>query len=320
MLLSSAMSGPLSCDSLQTTRRQSARFFASPPSSPPNALSQSPFPGNLMSSCQSLQSIMASSTQATNFWDTSYELPPPEMAELPTPPLAYASPPRTRSSTNSNANTTNTPSSGKRLLVRSRGRSSTVGDRVLPRKRIVKRASTPTPSPNKRRRAAEDDGNDQQPTLDSDEELDADLDTPVESNHLFASELPAFEPQPQAQDPEPPSTPKRSRIAPEQLPLGLDRSDFHRQYQDDPAQLQHQRGQGTDVECERADELWSVEDDKILIELVLAKMKLKPEDWRDCAQVMGRDRHSLDRRWKSLMANNHVGLNRRRPKLHATWR
>lgn len=345
MFLSSTMSGPLTCTSMQT-RSQSARFFASPPSSPPATQSQPTFPSSLMGSCHSLQSIM--SAQVTSpFYHAADELPLPEMTELPTPPLAYATPPLTRSNTNGanantntnnktnindNTNTTSTPTSSKKLLVRSRARSchhSTANDRVLPRKRIVKRAPTPTPSPNKRRRPTEGDSHDgDYPVPEADDELNPQFNAEIESAPGVKSEPGVGEWHTQsAQEQEPelqaPSTPKRSRIAPEQLPLGLDRSDFHRQFQDDLNLQQQQvlqRGTGTDVVRERGDELWSVEDDKILVELVLAKMKLKPEEWRDCAQAMGRDRHSLDRRWKSLMANNHVGLNRRRTKIHATWR
>lgn len=342
MLLSSAMS----CESLQsTTRRQSARFFASPPSSPQNPLSQSTFPGNLVSSCHSLHYIMSSSSavvaQDTNpYFPPSSELPSPEMTELPTPPLAYATPPLTRNngggstfpSTGANDVATNNgaahaPSSGKRLLVRARAtRSGGQSDRVLPRKKIVKRASTPVPSPNKRRRAAEGDVD--QPALDADSDLDvSDSDADFTSQYPEATPEPALPTQEQDQDPEPsfpprPSTPKRSRIAPESLPLGLDRADFHAQFQHDPEQrASAQRGLGTDPVREPGDEeLWSVEDDKILVELVLAKMRLKPEDWRDCASAMGRDRHALDRRWKSLVAGNHVGVSRRRARLHSTWR
>lgn len=351
MLLSSAMSGPLSCESLQTTtRRQSARFFASPPSSPQNPLSQSTFPGNLISSCNSLHYIMSSAAaQDVNpYFPPSHELPSPEMTELPTPPLAHAPPPLTRSNgggstlpyagaaddaATTNTGAAHTPSGGKRLLVRARAtRSGGQSDRLRPRKKIVKRASTPVPSPNKRRRAAEGDVD--QPALDADSDLDvSDSDADFASSgdsrhHPEPTTEQALPTQERDQDPEysllppRPSTPKRSRIAPESLPLGLDRADFHAHFQHDPEQQRDaQRGRGTDPVREPGDdEAWSVEDDKILVELVLAKMRLKPEDWRDCASAMGRDRHALDRRWKSLVAGNHVGVSRRRARLHATWR
>ncbi len=119
-----------------------------------------------------------------------------------------------------------------------------------------------------------------------------------------------------------PQTPKRARIAPEALPLGLDRADYHALRPD--GLPDEGRAGGTDVEVEADGEAWSTEDDRILVELVLEKLKLSKTDWQDCARSLGKDRHSLGRRWKSLMLHGDVGLkgsrSSRRGKIHATWR
>ncbi|CAK7220019.1 hypothetical protein SCUCBS95973_004015 [Sporothrix curviconia] len=119
-----------------------------------------------------------------------------------------------------------------------------------------------------------------------------------------------------------PQTPKRARIAPEALPLGLERSDFHALHAngipDDSSRT------GTLVEMEADGEAWSTEDDRMLVELVLEKLKLSKEEWQDCARSLGKDRHSLGRRWKSLMLHGDIGLKpssrTRRSKIHGTWR
>lgn len=113
--------------------------------------------------------------------------------------------------------------------------------------------------------------------------------------------------------PERPTTPKRSRIAPERMPLGLERSDFH--------SLHSAAIGGSDAGMAATEEdsnEWTPEDDRMLVELVLEKLKLSKSDWQDCARNLGKDRHSLSRRWKSLMMSDEVGLKRR--KIHSTWR
>ena len=115
-----------------------------------------------------------------------------------------------------------------------------------------------------------------------------------------------------------PSTPKRTRLAPEVLPLGLERSDFH--------QLQLQTFENQSQEALEGVEGkehggWSTEEDRLLVELVLEKLKLTKSDWQDCARSLGRDRGSVGRRWKSLMGGGEVGLKRsRRGRIHQTWR
>ncbi|CAK7205635.1 hypothetical protein SEUCBS139899_008413 [Sporothrix eucalyptigena] len=119
-----------------------------------------------------------------------------------------------------------------------------------------------------------------------------------------------------------PQTPKRARIAPEALPLGLERSDFHALHADGVPDDSSRTG--TLVEVETDGEAWSTEDDRMLVELVLEKLKLSKEEWQDCARSLGKDRHSLGRRWKSLMLHGDIGLKpssrTRRSKIHGTWR
>lgn len=72
-----------------------------------------------------------------------------------------------------------------------------------------------------------------------------------------------------------------------------------------------------------ADLEWTSEEDRVLVELVLEKLKLTKSEWADCARSLGRDRGSVGRRWRSLMGGGEVGLKRRggaRKGIHATWR
>lgn len=317
MLLSSALPPPL-CDPPSQTRRPT-RFFASPPTSPLSPQSQGAFSGNLLNTCYTLQSMMAPSQPHATALPLfpSNELPPPaELSELPTPPMTYATPP---------------PSAHKRLGVRaapSHSHGSIPESRHLPKKKIVKRTNAPASCffsdhshtySNKRRRAAaaRESSPDAKPEPEPEPSLGSDISF-SEDAALPSQENATSEPeQPQ------PLTPKRSRIAPEQLPLGLDASDFHTVHQGDPElqqQLEQQKGTGTGVERNKDGELWSVEDDKILLELVLAKIKLNPSEWDECASVMGRDGRSLDRRWKTLIEHRQVRVSSHRAKLHSTWR
>ena len=121
-----------------------------------------------------------------------------------------------------------------------------------------------------------------------------------------------------------PQTPKRARIAPEVVPLGLERADYHALHaggvlvEDEESR----RREGTDVVVEEDGERWSAEDDRVLVELVLEKLKLSKSDWQDCARSLGRDRASVGRRWKSLVASGDIGprRNHRRGRIHGTWR
>lgn len=136
-----------------------------------------------------------------------------------------------------------------------------------------------------------------------------------------------------------PSTPKRRRrVAPEVLPLGLERSDFHTLHLTEMGRDGEDRAfvfkagnssqragniAQSDETGETYDEEWSTEEDRMLVELVLEKLKLSKSDWQDCARSLGKDRGNVGKRWKSLIGGGEVGLKgKRKPrtKLHSTWR
>ena len=297
MLLPSA----LPCDSSQTpplTRLQSA-LFASPPASPPQLSTQTAI-GNIFSTCRSLQSLLTHPVPPLAVAQEPITPPTSSHANLPTPPLAHAPSPL-------------------KLRLRSRKTDAasqpTVGDAGPARRRIVKRTASaaqqpPARGPNKRRRAVDDDA-------DRYHEDDVDSDMEQESNNTLEHD--------KENDPQP-HTPKRSRIAPEILPLGLERSDYHTLHGASKPQhnsTNNPEPQGTDVVLEADGELWSTEEDRILVELVLEKLKLTKSDWQDCARSLGKDRNSVGRRWKSLLVNGDVGLKRgvrARGRIHGTWR
>lgn len=210
-------------------------------------------------------------------------LSPP--SQMPTPPSSH----------------TGLPSSFK-LRLRSRKPHDTASEDGVAthssqtRKRITKRVPPPR-GVNKRRRVLEDiDGND---NSDAEYVAENDLATPPAETSS-------------------PSTPKRLRLAPEILPLGLDRSDFRSLASGTEGKIEGLRDNVG--ELEGID--WTNEEDRLLVELVLEKLKLTKSDWQDCARSLGKDRASVGRRWKSLMAGGEVGLKSRnkRGKLHATWR
>ncbi|KAI8217961.1 hypothetical protein K4K57_007516 [Colletotrichum sp. SAR 10_99] len=278
------MPSALSCDTSQPplTRLQAA-MFASPPASPPSLSHQSPF-GNIFDTCRSLQALLSTPQHHQNHTVTQ-QPSPPSHHQLPTPPLAHAPPP---------------------LKLRLRSRAKPAADGInsehLPRKRIAKRA--PPRGVNKRRRSSDDDMGREDAFM-TDSDVDSDLEISSQQEQL----------------PSAPSTPKRARIAPEVVPLGLERSDFHTLHL---LNGEEPTSEGSNVEVEADGEPWSAEDDRILVELVLEKLKLSKSEWQDCARSLGKDRNCLSRRWKSLMVQGEVGLkgrrSSRRTKLHGTWR
>lgn len=292
MLLPSA----LSCDASQPplTRLQTA-LFASPPASPPQLSTQNAI-GNIFSSCRSLQSLLAPAPIIPAITSEPITPPASSHAQQLTPPMEHAMPPL-------------------KLRLRSRktdaqSTSATAGGELAPRrKRIVKRSAPPR-GPNKRRRPMDDDrGRDDE---------DSDLDVEFQEGNEDPESL--------AQEPPRPQTPKRARIAPEILPLGLERSDYHGLHitnalANDEGSSRPERND-EDFVVEVDGEPWTTEEDRILVELVLEKLKLTKSDWQDCARSLGKDRSSVGRRWKSLMINGEVGIKRssRRSKLHGTWR
>ncbi|KAI9876742.1 MAG: hypothetical protein M1830_005824 [Pleopsidium flavum] len=112
------------------------------------------------------------------------------------------------------------------------------------------------------------------------------------------------------------STPKRQRLGPPSLPLGVKRADFDG--------LQSPK-QVTSADEDTSDgKEWSAEEDRVLVELVLEKLKLTKNDWNECARRLGKDSGSIGKRWKELVGEGNVGLRRgrrsSRPKLDSTWR
>lgn len=186
------------------------------------------------------------------------------------------------------------PASPFKLRLRAR-KADDATTSLTPRKKITKRTHAPPPRGiNKRRRAIDDD-------MSRDTEETAAEDSDEEDMG--------------------PSTPKRMRFAPEVLPLGLERSDFHSL----KLQQKIEAGEGElveSVEGGQDSEQWSTEEDRLLVELVLEKLKLTKGDWQDCARSLGKDRGSVGRRWKSLMGGGEVGLKSRprRARIHSTWR
>lgn len=55
---------------------------------------------------------------------------------------------------------------------------------------------------------------------------------------------------------------------------------------------------------------WTHDDDRMLVETVLEKLRLSKHDWNDCARKLGKDRDSLGRRWSLLVGEGNVGLRR----------
>lgn len=112
-----------------------------------------------------------------------------------------------------------------------------------------------------------------------------------------------------------PSTPKRLCLAPDILPLGLERADYRGLMEGPDGRIVGEGLGGDGID-------WTNEEDRLLVELVLEKLKLSKSDWQDCARSLGRDKGSIGRRWRTLMASGDVGLRRNptRAKLHATWR
>lgn len=328
MLLPSA----LPCDSSQTaplTRLQSA-LFASPPASPPQITTQTAI-GNLFSTCRSLQSLLTNPA-APSPAGQQQPITPPALApaQLPSPPLAHAPPPL-------------------KLRLRSRKTDNTAatstGEQHGPaRKRIVKRTAAVAQQQaprgaNKRRRAVDDDlARYNEDDDDGDTEPRQGLEGKQGGDSSESSSRDNTSQRPDSA----PHTPKRSRIAPEVIPLGLERADYHSLHSSFSSSLSdelpapgndgsyrtgnnnsQQEPRGTGVVVEADGEEWSTEEDRILVELVLEKLKLTKSDWQDCARSLGRDRGSVGRRWKSLMINGDVGLKRgglRRARIDGTWR
>jgi len=59
---------------------------------------------------------------------------------------------------------------------------------------------------------------------------------------------------------------------------------------------------------ESRDGEWTPEDDTLLVDIVLEKLKLTKKDWNECARKMGKDNDSVGKRWKALVGEGEVGL------------
>ncbi|KAI1825951.1 hypothetical protein F4861DRAFT_499664 [Xylaria intraflava] len=201
---------------------------------------------------------------------------------LPTPPMGHAPFPPVK--------------------MRVRSRTPDMNGSQNQRLRIRKRTTVPPRGVNKRRRAPEDNMN-------REDDVDSDLDDTGSDAH--GSENPR-------QDTVAPSTPKRARIAPETLPRGLERSDFHDLHEPTEEDMNKE---GTEVEEEADGEPWSIEDDRVLVELIFEKLKLSRTEWQDCARRVGKSENGVERRWKTLIRNGDIGVKgrARRAKLHGTW-
>ncbi|KAK1778818.1 hypothetical protein QBC45DRAFT_149995 [Copromyces sp. CBS 386.78] len=327
MLLPSAFGGDLS--QLPQIRPQQA-LFVSPPASPKQAPASAEF-NNLFTTSRSLQFLMTSSDpylehSAMSAPIATQPLTPQTIfhGQLPTPPMSHAMPP-------------------VKLRLRARKTSESYGSRNAnqpsQRKRIIKRPP-PLKELNRRHRPFDErrerGGNSEE---DPDLYQNSDMDQRENQSQQGQQQLQqqqqpqqqrATTPLAQTQFLPPfgsrPQTPPRSRIAPEVIPLGLDRSDYHALHADNAKKdRQHQAtAPGSDVVVEADGQPWSSEEDRILVELVLDKLKLTKTDWQDCARSMGKDRKSVGTRWKSLMVNGDVGLksskSNRRSGIHGTWR
>ncbi|KAI0900025.1 hypothetical protein F4806DRAFT_276349 [Annulohypoxylon nitens] len=275
------MPSALSCDSSHQPVTRLQSALFASPPASPPITSHSTL-GNIFSSCRALQSMLTvPPTTPSNEHVDAHRDP------LPTPPMAHTALPP--------------------LKLRLRSRKSDSNGDAVPRKRVVKRSAAPPRGVNKRSRSIEDD-------MGRDDDIDSDLEIGSphgRSQNQDTEEVPVFRP----------ATPKRARIAPEVIPLGLERKDFHTLHTTNGEE--EIATEGTEVEVEADGGQWSKEDDRILVELVLEKLKLSKTDWQDCARSLGKDRSSIGRRWRSLMINGDVGLKStrsRRSKIHSTWR
>ena len=141
-----------------------------------------------------------------------------------------------------------------------------------------------------------------------------------------------------------PSTPKRTRRLPLEMPLGLSADDFRSlspvqnvslpparaafdmgsrrcSYLSDvdsgygPSPRESEEVDSKDLQKEqrqhpRPGSSWTIDDDRVLVETVLEKLQLSKRAWNDCARRLGKDKDSLGRRWNMLVGDGGVGLKR----------
>lgn len=207
--------------------------------------------------------------------------------------------------------------------------TSSLNQTELPRYRIKKRTAPPR-GVNKRRRSVDDEGS-REDTDDTFSVNSENINIYDDSDEKLSNGIFVFKGADRNEQRSPlaaPSTPKRQRIAPPEVPRGLTKEDFHKIGASSLEQQQLASSEGTHVEMTQFGDKWSVEDDSRLVEIVLEKVKnmdLSKEVWEDCVRNLpGKDYKSVSMRWNSLLKTERIGLQNRssssrRPKLHGTW-
>ena len=104
--------------------------------------------------------------------------------------------------------------------------------------------------------------------------------------------------------PSPYSTPKRRRVAPLALPLGLTVQDY------ESLNMPPGYGENKSDETGNLNSDWTPEDDEALVTILLDKFRVSKRDWNECARLLGKDKDSMGRRWRVLVGNGQVGLRR----------
>lgn len=115
-----------------------------------------------------------------------------------------------------------------------------------------------------------------------------------------------------------PSTPKRQRICPPTLPLGLERADFDAlkpvaippHTPEAKPSLHTPAAQGKHADDDDDNSEWSTGDDSALVALILNKLRLRQSDWDECARELGKEKASIGKRWAHLLGDGEVGLRR----------
>ncbi|KAI1617497.1 hypothetical protein EDD37DRAFT_223258 [Exophiala viscosa] len=124
------------------------------------------------------------------------------------------------------------------------------------------------------------------------------------------------------QTPQPIRTPKRRRKIPLSIPMGLSADDFRaldtppEEKADfnmpvmSPVNTYSDRDSAYGASPSLDDPDWTIDDDRMLVETVLEKLRLSKRDWNECARKLGKDKDSLGTRWSLLVGEGNVGLRR----------
>ncbi len=113
-----------------------------------------------------------------------------------------------------------------------------------------------------------------------------------------------------------PSTPKRQRLCPPSIPLGLMPTDFDA-LQEAAANIPipttpSNHPPSTSSPSTETETEWTSANDSALVSLILHKLRLKQSDWDECALRLGKGKDSIGERWKLLIGEGEVGLRRGR--------